>query len=128
MSQRYRWLRIRVEAELGLKMDDICEAENRSMSNLACTAIMAYCSARKARKASKPNVSKSAPFALPEWVPIEQWNAWIEGRKKAPTEFSKKMAISKLEALKEQGHHPAAVLAQSAFNGWTGLFPIKAAL
>ena len=128
MSQRYRWLRIRVEAELGLKMDDICEAENRSMSNLACTAIMAYCSARNARKRIKKPAVIETQFYPPNWVPKEQWDAWVEGRKKTPTNFAKRIAVSKLESLREQGHHPAAVLAQSAFNGWTGLFPVKAAL
>lgn len=69
-----------------------------------------------------------APFALPDWVPQKQWEAWLTARakiRKAPTEFAKKMAVSKLEELQQQGHHPAAVLAQSAFNNWTDLYPVK---
>ena len=67
-------------------------------------------------------------FELPDWVPAEQWNAWVETRtkaRKAPTDFAKRLAVAKLEALKVDGHHPAAVLAQSAFNGWSGLFAVK---
>lgn len=67
-------------------------------------------------------------FQLPEWVPEMQWNAWIESRakrRKAPTQFAKEMALSKLEKLRAEGHAPSAVLAQSAFNGWDGLFPVK---
>lgn len=76
----------------------------------------------------KDNYKAQAPFLLPEWIPQTQWQAWIESRTKArktPTAFAKRLAVSKLDQLREQGHHPAAVLAQSAFNGWSGLFPIK---
>ncbi len=79
---------------------------------------------------SKPKAKKQAqaPFVLPEEIPQKQWDAWIEARLKkrnAPTDFAKKIAVSKLIELADQGHHPAAVLAQSAFHGWAGLFPIK---
>lgn len=90
------------------------------------------------RRKQKRNVSQSDKhnksvthvngFTLPEWVPEMQWNAWMESRaklKKAPTLFAKQMAVTKLEHLKAEGHAPAAVLAQSAFNGWAGLFPIQ---
>jgi hypothetical protein len=76
----------------------------------------------------KPKKQAQAPFVLPEDIPRMQWDAWIESRSKArksPTEFAKRLAVSKLRDLAEQGHHPAAVLAQSAFNGWSGLFPLK---
>ena len=69
-----------------------------------------------------------APFVLPDWIPAQQWDAWLESRAKArksPTVFAKKLAVAKLQDLEEQGHSPAAVLAQSAFNGWSGLFPVK---
>ena len=65
---------------------------------------------------------------LPEWMPLDQWRAYCDMRikiKKPLTDWAKGLAIAKLERLREQGHHPAAVLAQSAFSGWQGLFPIK---
>lgn len=68
------------------------------------------------------------PFELPDWIPRPQWDAWLEARtkaRKAPTEYAKRLAVAKLAELHEQGHNPAQVLAQSAFNGYTGLFPIK---
>lgn len=95
-------------------------------ANLPPTPAVAFASASSS---SKPkNKAQANGFELPEWVPKMQWDAWIESRtkaRKAPTPFAKRMAVSKLEQLHEQGHHPAAVLAQSAFNGWAGLFPIK---
>lgn len=82
------------------------------------------------RKEVKPKVNGSAqaPFLLPDWIPVDQWNAWVEARKKsrkAPTKFAMQLAVAKLDELRKEGHHPAAVLAQSAFNGWAGLFELK---
>ncbi len=82
----------------------------------------------KPKDARSKKEHRSAPFSLPEWIPGEQWQAWIDARTKkrnAPTVFACELAVAKLEWLRDEGHHPAAVLAQSAFNGWAGLFPIK---
>lgn len=81
----------------------------------------------KERSKTTTRAKKSA-FELPDWIPEQQWHAWVEARskaRKAPTDFAKRLAVSKLADLQEQGHNPAQVLAQSAFNGWAGLFPIK---
>lgn len=77
---------------------------------------------------SKTKNKAQAPFVLPDWIPEKQWSAWIDARlkqRKGPTEYAKQLAIAKLAELQEQGHNPAQVLAQSAFNGWAGLFPVK---
>ena len=71
---------------------------------------------------------KREPFVLPDWVPADQWNAWIEARtkvRKPPTDWAKQLAVLKLDEFRKHGHHPARVLAESAFNGWAGLFEIK---
>lgn len=68
------------------------------------------------------------PFLLPDWIPTDQWDAWIEARTKhhkAPTVWAMKLALIKLEHLKNEGHSVSEILANSAFNGWTGLFPPK---
>ena len=73
---------------------------------------------------------KSAPAApLPDWLPGDSWNDYLENRKqlKAPmTDRAKLLAIAKLSELRQSGHDPTAVLNQSVYNGWKGLFPIKA--
>jgi hypothetical protein len=77
---------------------------------------------------SKPKAVAQAPFVPPDWIPAMQWDAWIDMRTKArkkPTTLALKIAVSKLDELRAAGHHPAAVLAQSVFNGWAGLFPLK---
>ena len=79
---------------------------------------------------SKPKRKSKAqaPFVLPDWIPEEQWNAWIEARvkiRKPATDYAKRVAVLKLDNLREQGHPPAQVLMQSAINSWQGLFPPK---
>ena len=67
-------------------------------------------------------------FVLPDWVPKAQWDAWIEARTKkrnAPTVWAMQLAVIKLEHLRDEGHSPAHILANSAFNGWAGLFAPK---
>lgn len=76
----------------------------------------------------KTKGTAQAPFVLPDWVPQDHWRAWVEARtkaRKAPTDYAKRLAVLKLENLKEQGYAPAQVLMASAFNGWSGLFPPK---
>lgn len=77
----------------------------------------------------KPNGHKHASaFELPDWIPKEPWDAWIEARKKqrnAPTDFALKLAVAKLQSLRDEGYSPAHVLATAAFNGWTGLWKPK---
>lgn len=72
--------------------------------------------------------SKIPPTPLPEWLPLPEWDAFKQARKKmrAPlTDKAEQIAISQLETLKAQGNDPKAVLEQSIMRGWKGLFPLK---
>ncbi len=65
---------------------------------------------------------------LPSWINEEDWNGFVEMRKKikAPlTERAKRMAIESLRKLRDSGQDPNLVLQQSEFNNWKGLFPVK---
>jgi len=67
-------------------------------------------------------------ITLPGWIPAEQWAGYIEMRKKIRkpmTERAIKMAITTLDCLRETGNDPGAVLDQSTFNSWQGLFALK---
>lgn len=69
--------------------------------------------------------ARDAPFVLPDWIPRDQWDAWVDARTKRrnpPTNWAKRLAVSRLEELRAKGYAPAVVLAESAFNGWAGLF------
>lgn len=66
--------------------------------------------------------------ALPSWLPLTEWEAFLEMRKKAKkplTEHAKDLAVKKLDELRAKGHSPPRVLNQSVMNGWLGLFELK---
>lgn len=65
---------------------------------------------------------------IPSWVPLEQWNGFLEMRKriKAPlTERAQRLSIGELEKLKASGNDPGAVLDQSTMKNWRGLFALN---
>ncbi|AGH49577.1 hypothetical protein G432_09260 [Sphingomonas sp. MM-1] len=85
---------------------------------------------QKTSSSSKARAKKSAvePFAVPDWVPADAWNGWLEMRRqegKRPTPRALELAIEELRKLADAGHPPGAVLDQSTLRQWTGLFPIK---
>jgi hypothetical protein len=65
---------------------------------------------------------------LPDWLPVEAWEGFVEMRKqiKKPlkTERAISLAINTLDKLRAEGQNVAAVLDQSTMNSWLGLFPI----
>lgn len=88
------------------------------------------------RIADEPSMNHQEPpkglqvprFVLPKWVPVDAWNAWLEMRKaikKPLTDRAKAMAVKKLDLLRQEGYAPDAVLDQSTFKSWSGLFSIN---
>jgi uncharacterized protein YdaU (DUF1376 family) len=75
-----------------------------------------------------PYTSPGNKFVLPERIPPEDWDAFLEMRrlrKKPPTEKAKILLVRQLEKLMSDGHNPAEVLQQSTVNNWTDLYPVK---
>lgn len=68
-------------------------------------------------------------MTLPEWIPVEAWNAYVAMRKAIPgkkmTEGAVKLQIGKLDQMRQEGHDIEAVLNQSTSNNYTGLFEVK---
>lgn len=65
---------------------------------------------------------------LPEWLPPDEWRGFVAMRKqlkKPLTDRAIVLAIRKLEALRGEGHDPAAVLDQSSLKSWQDLYPVK---
>ena len=66
---------------------------------------------------------------IPDWIPVDEWNAFIEMRKRkgrgSPTERAISIIIRKLEKWKDEGEPPGAVLDQSTEGQWTGVFRLK---
>lgn len=72
----------------------------------------------------------TSAVALPDWVPQDAWEAWLEVRKKnrAPnTPRALRLAVAELARLKAAGNDVQAVLEQSTLRGWRGVFEVKAA-
>jgi hypothetical protein len=71
---------------------------------------------------------RSSSFEVPDWVPAEQWNHFIEMRaskRNKPTAHAAKLLITKLDQFRSSGQDPGDVLDQSTANGWMGIFPLK---
>ncbi len=65
---------------------------------------------------------------LPDCVPRESWDGYVEMRrkiKKPMTDRAVKLAIGVLEGLVARGQDAGAVLDQSTFYGWQGLFEVR---
>jgi len=65
----------------------------------------------------------SAAFALPDWVDKTQWDLWMKtrkGKKMIPEQMQKQ--VEKLKDWRDAGMDHCGALANSALNGWTGLF------
>ena len=67
------------------------------------------------------------PLILPDWIDKEAWDGWVEKRKqmKNPiTERAARIAINKLEQMRDEGYDPNEALTEAEFRGWRGLFPV----
>ncbi len=67
-------------------------------------------------------------FVLPDWVPKEEWDDYLEMRKlnrKQPTLKAKKLIIKKLAAMKANGQNISEVLNKSTRSSWIDVFEIK---
>lgn len=75
--------------------------------------------------ASKPKAR--CAFELPDWVPVEAWEAFVEMRaKKAPlTPRAKELAVKALAKLRDEGHKPEDIINNSVLNGWRAFYPPK---
>lgn len=83
------------------------------------------------KKPSTPRSSASLSlpgFDLPNWIPEESWNAFVNMRKKqrvALTDDAKRLIVKTLHALRAKGQDPGAVLDQSTRLCWRDVYPLK---
>lgn len=81
----------------------------------------------KAKKAAK--AAPAAPgFALPDWLPKEDWDGFVEMRKRIKAPITPKAAgliIAELTTIKSAGFDPVASINQSIARAWRGVFPVR---
>jgi len=73
----------------------------------------------------KRNIKEKVDILMPDWIPQEPWQAYLEMRKKIrkpATDAAILIAIAKMDKFRQQGIKPEDVLNQSVLNSWTGLF------
>jgi len=78
----------------------------------------------------KPKTTPAASPPLPDWLPADAWKGYCEMRvkmRRPMTDRATKLALMKLATLMAAGHNPTAVLEQSIFNSWQGLFVVRGA-
>ena len=71
---------------------------------------------------------KSPAVVLPDWMPAEAWNGYIESRvklKKPPTPRAVELLVKKLDAFRSQGMAIDQILDASAVSGWTDVYPLR---
>lgn len=65
---------------------------------------------------------------LPDWLPMDAWEGWIEmrnQRKKPLTGRAVTRALDRLREFREKGQNLTEVLDRSTMNGWTDLYEIR---
>lgn len=65
---------------------------------------------------------------IPEWMPLDAWNGYVEMRKsvkKVMTPRAMELRIADLAKFHAEGHDIAAILNQSTSNNWTDIYPLK---
>ncbi len=65
---------------------------------------------------------------LPDWLPMDAWNGWVEMRKKRKrplTDRAIARAINKLDAIRSKGHDIEDLLDRSTINGWLDIYEPK---
>jgi len=113
-----------------LKQDETLQAVTRNVTVTAPdTDTDTDTDTEQIQKQTKTNTPRSGSFVLPPWVDPEAWAGFEEMRRKERhplTDRARKLAITDLERLHNEGHNPAAVLNQSTMKGWRGLFALTA--
>lgn len=78
---------------------------------------------------STSNINNIIDFILPDFIPKDTWDAYIQVRKKkraADTTYALNLVIRELEKIKQtHNHDPVDVLNQSIVSGWTDVYPLK---
>ena len=85
-------------------------------------------SSTKTTSSPKKRARTAEAFELPDWVPAQAWDAWLDMRRSKggrDTAYALNLAVKQLQALADAGHPPGAVLDQSTLSRWTKLYPIK---
>lgn len=105
-------------------------AEKHRSNDESNDASVTKASPEKRREEKRINKEDKATEValLPEWIPLETWNAFLEMRrkiKKPPTQHAINLLIAKLDAFRQKGQDIQAILEKSITSGWQDVFELK---
>lgn len=69
-----------------------------------------------------------APFVLPDWIPADAWNGYVDMRKKlrkSMTARARTLVVKELALLRDAGHDVSMVLDTSTKNCWIDVYAPK---
>lgn len=78
-------------------------------------------------KETKKETKGAGAVVLPDWMPLETWQAFLAMRKKikrAPTDHAVELLIKKLDRFRANGQNIQAVLEKSITSNWQDVFEI----
>jgi hypothetical protein len=70
--------------------------------------------------------AKKDVFVLPDWVPAEAWDGWMDMRRRKAipnTVRAMRLAVGELDKHRGQGQDPGKLLDLATMNGWRGIYP-----
>lgn len=71
------------------------------------------------------NTKRVAAPPLPEWLPLEVWQAWARHRGRKLTPEAATLQIGKLDSLRNLGHDVAKLVQLAIESGWATFYPPK---
>jgi hypothetical protein len=80
------------------------------------------------KRPTKGAPKSSAPFVMPDWIPVQEWKDFVEMRRKnrkLMSDGARELIIRRLAELRDAGDTPSDVLNQSTRNCWQDVFPLK---
>ena len=125
----------RVDDDITIKIPNLLKYRDNHTKNLQATSKQEVDKDKEEeqikskKKKEQEGAPKDAPpatekfvFVLPEWVDEIQWNLWMKTRKKKMIPEQMQAQIEKLNSWRNSGLDHSGALANSATNGWEGLF------
>lgn len=83
---------------------------------------------RETERETKTEKKAATAIVLPDWMPLETWQAFLAMRKKmkrVPTDHAVDLLIKKLDRFRANGQNIQAVLEKSITSNWQDVFEIN---
>jgi hypothetical protein len=83
---------------------------------------------QKQKQKQEQKEAASQPFVLPDWIPEDSWNGYVDMRVKKRaqmTDRARELVIAELLKFRDAGHDVGAILDKSTKGNWTDVYEPK---